>query len=212
MNLAEGEFLVGASPEVFVRVRRDTGADGTRTLVESSPISGTIRRGGNALEDAEHIRALLNSAKDENELTMCTDVDRNDKSRVCVPGTVRVTARRRVEMYSSLIHTVDHVEGELRPGLDVLDALMAHLWAVTVTGAPKLAAVEFIERHERSPRRWYGGAVGRVGFDGPGDGAHAAHHRAARRRGHRAGGRDAAARLAARGRGAGVRTQGQDAA
>ncbi|MFD4996649.1 anthranilate synthase component I [Streptomyces buecherae] len=166
MNLADGEFLVGASPEMFVRVRRDAGADGTRTLVESSPISGTIRRGGNALEDAEHIRTLLNSAKDENELTMCTDVDRGDKSRVCVPGTVRVTARRRIEMYSSLIHTVDHVEGELRPGLDALDALMAHLWAVTVTGAPKLAAVEFIERHERSPRRWYGGAVGRVGFDG----------------------------------------------
>ncbi|MER0241766.1 anthranilate synthase component I [Streptomyces sp. HSW2009] len=166
MNLADGEFLVGASPETFVRVRHTIGTEGTRTLVESTPISGTIRRGGNALEDAEHIRTLLNSAKDENELTMCTDVDRGDKYRVCVSGTVRVTARRRIEMYSSLIHTVDHVEGELRPGLDALDALATHLWAVTVTGAPKLAAVEFIARHERAPRRWYGGAVGRVGFDG----------------------------------------------
>ncbi|QKW06896.1 anthranilate synthase component I [Streptomyces sp. NA04227] len=162
MNLAEGEYLVGASPEMFVKVR----PRGDRNLVETSPISGTISRGRNALEDADRIRTLLNSGKDENELTMCTDVDRNDKSRVCVPGTVRVTARRRIEMYSALIHTVDRVEGELRPELDALDAFMAHLWAVTVTGAPKLAAVEFIEKHERSPRRWYGGAVGQIGFDG----------------------------------------------
>ncbi|MFE6780296.1 anthranilate synthase component I [Streptomyces sp. NPDC057702] len=166
MNLGEGEYLVGASPEMFVRVSRGIDADTERFLVESAPISGTVRRGANALQDAERIRELLNSAKDEHELTMCTDVDRNDKSRVCVPGTVTVTARRGIEMYSTLIHTVDHVQGELRPEFDALDAFLAHLWAVTVTGAPKLAAVEFIERHERSPRRWYGGAVGRIGFDG----------------------------------------------
>ncbi|GAA1293596.1 anthranilate synthase component I [Saccharothrix xinjiangensis] len=161
-NLGEGEHLVGASPEMFVRVRA-----GERGLVvESSPISGTIARGRDALEDAARVRELLDSAKDETELTMCTDVDRNDKARVCVPGTVRVTARRRIETYSTLIHTVDRVEGVLRPGMDALDGFLAHLWAVTVTGAPKLAAVEFVERHERSPRRWYGGAVGRVGFDG----------------------------------------------
>lgn len=163
MNLAEDEYLVGASPEMFVRVtpRAEAGA-----LVETSPISGTIARGRDALEDAERIRTLLNSAKDEHELTMCTDVDRNDKSRVCLPGTVQVTARRRIEKYSTLIHTVDRVEGVLRPDRDALDAFLAHLWAVTVTGAPKLSAIEFIERHERSPRRWYGGAVGRIGFDG----------------------------------------------
>ncbi|QKW52127.1 anthranilate synthase component I [Streptomyces buecherae] len=166
MNLGDGEYLVGASPEMFVRVSRGIDADTDRFLVESAPISGTAQRGTNALEDAERIRELLNSAKDEHELTMCTDVDRNDKSRVCVPGTVTVTARRSIEMYSTLIHTVDHVQGELRPEFDALDAFLAHLWAVTVTGAPKLAAVEFIERHERSPRRWYGGAVGRIGFDG----------------------------------------------
>jgi anthranilate synthase len=161
-NLGDGEYLVGASPEMFVGVDRDQ--DGL--LVRTSPISGTIRRGADALQDAANIRELLNSAKDESELTMCTDVDRNDKARVCVPGTVRVTARRKIEMYSALIHTVDHVEGRLRDDRDALDAFLAHLWAVTVTGAPKLAAVEFIERTERSPRRWYGGAVGRIGFDG----------------------------------------------
>ncbi|WP_328872605.1 anthranilate synthase component I [Streptomyces sp. NBC_00287] len=163
MNLAQDEYLVGASPEMFVRVT-PRGAAGA--LVETSPISGTIARGRDALEDADRIRTLLNSSKDEHELTMCTDVDRNDKSRVCLPGTVQVTARRRIEMYSTLIHTVDRVEGVLRPDRDALDAFLAHLWAVTVTGAPKLSAIEFIERHERSPRRWYGGAVGRIGFDG----------------------------------------------
>ncbi len=162
MNLGEGEYLVGASPEMFVRVR--PAAD--RLMVQTSPISGTIARGRDALQDAARIRELLNSVKDESELTMCTDVDRNDKARVCETGTVRVTARRKIEMYSALIHTVDHVQGILRDDCDALDAFVAHLWSVTVTGAPKLAAVEFIERNERSPRRWYGGSAGRVGFDG----------------------------------------------
>jgi anthranilate synthase len=157
-NLGEGECLVGASPEMYVRVTGDR--------VETCPISGTIRRGTDPLEDAENIRSLLNSAKEESELTMCTDVDRNDKSRVCVPGSVRVIGRRQIEMYSRLIHTVDHIEGRLRPGLDALDAFLTHMWAVTVTGAPKTWAMQFIEDHERVPRRWYGGAVGWIGFDG----------------------------------------------
>lgn len=158
MNLGEGEFLLAASPEMFVRV------EGRR--IETCPISGTIARGRNALEDAERVRALLNSAKDESELTMCTDVDRNDKARVCEPGSVRVIGRRQIEMYARLIHTVDHVEGVLRPGFDALDGFLSHAWAVTVTGAPKRSAMAFVERHERSPRRWYGGALGRLTFDG----------------------------------------------
>ena len=97
---------------------------------------------------------------------MCTDVDRNDKSRICIPGSVQVIGRRQIEMYSRLIHTVDHVEGRLRPGFDALDAFLTHMWAVTVTGAPKTWAMRWIEAHERSPRAWYGGAVGMVGFDG----------------------------------------------
>ncbi len=157
-NLGEEECLVGASPEMYVRV------SGVR--VETCPISGTIRRGADPLGDAANIRTLLNSAKDESELTMCTDVDRNDKSRVCVPGSVRVIGRRQIEMYSRLIHTVDHIEGRLRPGLDALDAFLTHMWAVTVTGAPKTWAMQFIEDHEGGPRRWYGGAVGVIGFDG----------------------------------------------
>jgi len=158
LNLGGGEYLVGASPEMFVRVTGDR--------VETCPISGTIKRGATPMEDHEQIRTLLNSPKDETELTMCTDVDRNDKSRICAPGSVRVIGRRQIEMYSRLIHTVDHVEGRLRPGFDGLDAFLTHMWAVTVTGAPKLAAMQFIEDNEKSPRRWYGGAVGALGFNG----------------------------------------------
>jgi len=158
INLGEGEFLVAASPEMFVRV------EGRR--IETCPISGTIARGGDAMADAENIRRLLNSAKDEAELTMCTDVDRNDKSRVCVPGSVRVIGRRQIEMYSRLIHTVDHVEGRLQQGFDALDGFLSHAWAVTVTGAPKRWAIRFIEQQERSTRRWYGGAIGSLNFDG----------------------------------------------
>src|SRR5882762_846580 len=118
MNLGDGEFLVAASPEMFVR------SDGRR--VETCPISGTIARGVDAIGDAEQIRQLLNSEKDEFELNMCTDVDRNDKARVCVPGTIKVLARRQIETYSKLFHTVDHVEGMLRPGFDSLDAFLTH--------------------------------------------------------------------------------------
>jgi anthranilate synthase len=158
LNLGDSEYLVGASPEMYVRV------EGNR--VETCPISGTIPRGRDAVEDAERIRELLGSRKEESELTMCTDVDRNDKSRVCEPGSVRVIGRRQIELYSRLIHTVDHVEGRLRPEFDALDAFLTHTWAVTVTGAPKAWAMQFVEDHEKSARAWYGGAIGMLGFDG----------------------------------------------
>ncbi|MEV5323482.1 anthranilate synthase component I [Nonomuraea sp. NPDC052634] len=158
ISLGEGEHLVGASPEMYVRVNGDR--------VETCPISGTIARGRNPVEDAEAIRTLLSSVKEESELTMCTDVDRNDKSRICVPGTVKVIGRRQIELYSRLIHTVDHIEGRLRPEFDALDAFLTHMWAVTVTGAPKTWAMQFIEDHEATTRRWYGGAIGFIGFDG----------------------------------------------
>ena len=152
------EQLVGASPEMFVRVK------GSR--VETCPISGTVPRGNDAIEDAERIFELMTSKKDEAELTMCTDVDRNDKSRVCKPGSVQVVGRRLIEAYSRLFHTVDHVEGDLLDDYDAFDALLSHMWACTLTGAPKPAAMQMIENLENSPREWYGGAVGFIGFNG----------------------------------------------
>jgi anthranilate synthase len=152
------EQLVGASPEMFVRVEGDR--------VETCPIAGTARRSGDALLDAESIRQLLNSTKDESELTMCSDVDRNDKSRVCVPGSVRVIGRRLIESYAGLFHTVDHVTGNLMDGFDSLDAFVSHMWAVTIIGAPKKAAAQAIEDLEKDVRGWYGGAVGMISLNG----------------------------------------------
>ena len=79
---------------------------------------------------------------------------------------VKVIGRRQIEMYSRVIHTVDHVEGILREGFDAVDAFLTHMWVVTVTGAPKIWAMNFIEQHEKSPRKWYAGAVGWFGFNG----------------------------------------------
>jgi len=152
------EQLVGASPEMFVRI------EGSH--VETCPISGTAQRTGDPLRDADNIRELLKSTKEESELTMCTDVDRNDKSRVCVPGSVRVIGRRLIESYAGVFHTVDHVVGELQPGFDSLDAFLSHMWAVTVIGAPKKAAAQTIERLEKDARGWYGGAVGMMALNG----------------------------------------------
>ena len=152
------EQLIGASPEMFVRV------EGRR--VETCPISGTARRTGDPLLDHDLIRELLNSPKEESELTMCTDVDRNDKSRVCVPGSVRVIGRRLIESYAGLFHTVDHVEGILDEHYDSLDAFLSHMWAVTVIGAPKKAAAQAIEDLEKDARGWYGGAIGMLTLNG----------------------------------------------
>jgi anthranilate synthase len=152
------EALVGASPEMFVRV------EGNR--VETCPIAGTARRTGDPLRDADNIRELLNSTKEESELTMCSDVDRNDKSRVSIPGSVRVIGRRLIESYAGVFHTVDHVEGTLQPGFDSLDAFLTHMWAVTVIGAPKKAAAQAIENLEKDARGWYGGAVGMLSMSG----------------------------------------------
>jgi anthranilate synthase len=152
------EQLIGASPEMFVRV------EGRR--VETCPIAGTARRTGDPLRDADSIRDLLNSTKEESELTMCSDVDRNDKSRVSIPGSVKVIGRRLIESYAGVFHTVDHVEGMLQPGFDSLDAFLTHMWAVTIIGAPKKAAAQAIEDLEKDARGWYGGAVGMLSLNG----------------------------------------------
>ena len=128
INLGK-EQLVGASPEMYVRV--------TGQRLETSPISGTVPVGGDPMETADRIKSLISSEKEESELTMCTDVDRNDMARICEPGSVKLIGRRMLERYSRLIHTVDHVEGILTPDRDAIDAILVHMWACTVTGSPK---------------------------------------------------------------------------
>jgi anthranilate synthase component 1 len=150
--------LVGASPEVLVRCE-----DG---LVQLRPIAGTRRRGHTEEEDRALCDELLANAKERAEHVMLVDLGRNDVGRVSVPGTVRVKDFMAVEQYSHVMHLVSQVEGQLQPGRDAYDVLRACFPAGTVSGAPKIRAMEIIEELEPSRRGPYAGAVGYVGFSG----------------------------------------------
>lgn len=151
------EALVGASPEMFVRVENG--------VVQQRPISGTVPRGKDSLTDYHNMMRLLNSEKEKSELDMLIDLARNDVSRVCEPG-VTVSDYRYVEKYSRVMHTVAQVEGRLAPGWTAFDAFIASLNAGTLTGAPKAAAMAYLDRNESSRRGYYGGNVGYLTFSG----------------------------------------------
>lgn len=151
------EQLVGASPEMMVRYENG--------IVNLRPISGTIKRGVNPIEDYENMLKLLTDPKEKAELDMLIDLGRNDLSRVCEPG-VKINDYRFVEKYSKVMHTVAHLSGKLRKGYVALDALIACLNAGTLTGAPKVAAMKVIEKHEKERRGYYGGAIGYLTFSG----------------------------------------------
>lgn len=151
------EYILGASPEIMVRYEDDKA-----TL---KPISGTIRRGANAMEDHERIMELLNSEKEKSELDMLVDLGRNDLSRICKPG-VEIEHYRTIEKYSHVFHTISQVSGELQDGKTGFDALVSCLNAGTLTGAPKVAAMNYIEQIEDHSRGYYGGTIGYFLFDG----------------------------------------------
>ncbi len=151
-------YLIGASPEMLVKVR-----DGK---VEYGPIAGTRPRGKTPEEDAQLGRELLADEKERAEHIMLVDLGRNDLGRVCKFGSVKVTDLMRIERYSHVMHLVSSVEGELRDDLDCYHALEACLPAGTVSGAPKVRAMEIIEELEPCRRGVYGGAVGYVDFSG----------------------------------------------
>jgi anthranilate synthase component 1 len=150
--------LIGSSPEMLVKVR-----DGR---VEYGPIAGTRPRGKTPEEDARLSRELLADEKERAEHIMLVDLGRNDLGRVCNFGSVRVTDLMRIEKYSHVMHLVSSVEGELRSDLDCFRALESCLPAGTVSGAPKVRAMEIIEDLEPCRRGVYGGAVGYVDFSG----------------------------------------------
>jgi anthranilate synthase component I len=152
------DALVGASPEVMVRVE-----DGEVTV---RPIAGTRPRGTVEQEDAAMAAELEADPKEIAEHVMLLDLGRNDVGRVAGVGTVRVTERFVVERYSHVMHLVSNVCGTLAPGLDCFDAFRATFPAGTLTGAPKIRAMEIIEELERVRRGVYGGAVGYFGFGG----------------------------------------------
>lgn len=153
----DSEQLVGASPEMMVRCEN--------RQVHIRPISGTAPRGKDPIEDHENMLALLNSEKERAELDMLIDLGRNDLSRICKPG-ISVSDYRFVEKYSRVMHTVAHVSGELEDHFIAFDALLACAYHGTLTGAPKVAAMIEIEKHEKSRRGYYGGAVGYLTFSG----------------------------------------------
>ena len=158
-HLDLGTFsLVGSSPEILVRLR-----GGEVTI---RPIAGTTRRGVDEAEDQALAKALLDDPKERAEHLMLLDLGRNDVGRVAEIGTVAVTQRFIIERYSHVMHIVSNVIGRLRKGCDAIDALMAGFPAGTVSGAPKVRAMEIIDELERSKRGPYAGAVGYFSADG----------------------------------------------
>ena len=150
--------IVSASPELFLRVRGRS--------VETRPIKGTRPRGSSEAEDSHLREALLHSEKDAAELTMIVDLERNDLGRVCSYGTVRVSEPRTLEAYPTVWHGVATVAGELHEGHDRVDLLKATFPGGSVTGAPKIRAMEIIDELEPTRRSAYTGAIGCLGFDG----------------------------------------------
>jgi anthranilate synthase component 1 len=154
--------IFGASPERLVRVT--AGPDGA--AVETIPLAGTRPRGATREDDVALAKDLLADAKERAEHVMLVDLGRNDLGRVCVPGSVRVKEFFSVERYSHVMHIASRVVGTLAPGRDAVDALAATFPAGTLTGAPKIRAMEIIEDLEPVRRGAYGGAVGYLDFAG----------------------------------------------
>jgi len=150
--------VVGASPEIMVRAQR-----GTITL---RPIAGTRPRGATPDEDAKRAEELLADPKERAEHVMLIDLGRNDVGRVAEIGSVKVTDQMVIERYSHVMHIVSNVEGRIKPGLDAIDVFKASFPAGTVTGAPKVRAMEIIDELEPIKRGIYSGAVGYLGFNG----------------------------------------------
>jgi anthranilate synthase component 1 len=150
--------IVGASPEILARLEGDK--------VTVRPIAGTRKRGATPDEDRALAEELLADEKERAEHIMLVDLGRNDLGRVATIGSVEVTDRMVVEKYSHVMHIVSNVEGVLKPGLSAMDVLRATFPAGTVSGAPKVRAMEIIDELEPVKRGIYSGAVGYLGFNG----------------------------------------------
>jgi len=150
--------VVGASPEILVRLENGT--------VTARPIAGTRPRGKSREEDIALATELLADPKERAEHVQLMDLGRNDVGRVAVTGTVKVTDNMMIERYSHVMHIVSNVEGKLKPNMDAIDVIKATFPAGTVSGAPKVRAMEIIDELEPSKRGIYAGAVGYLGFNG----------------------------------------------
>ncbi len=158
IKMDNARYLIGSSPEILVRLEGK--------LATVRPIAGTRPRGKNEAEDARLAEELRNDPKECAEHVMLVDLGRNDLGRVCCPGTVRPAELMVIEKYSHVMHIVSEVTGELRDDCDAFALLAATFPAGTVSGAPKIRAMQIINELEPEPRGPYAGAVGYVGFDG----------------------------------------------
>jgi anthranilate synthase component 1 len=154
----DDHFVIGASPEILVRLEMDK--------VTVRPIAGTRPRGWNVENDKELEIELLNDPKEIAEHIQLMDLGRNDIGRVSLPGTVKVTEKMKIERYSHVMHIVSNVEGKIQKNLSAIDVLRATFPAGTVSGAPKVRAMEIINELESTKRGVYAGAVGYIGYDG----------------------------------------------
>lgn len=150
--------IVSASPERFLQMRKGH--------IQTRPIKGTRKRGSTPAEDAALKLELEHSGKDKSELLMIVDLERNDLNRVCIPGSVKVTELFSVETYATVFHLVSNIIGTLRPELTVMDLLEAAFPGGSITGAPKLRAMEVIDELEHSRRNLYTGSIGYISLDG----------------------------------------------
>jgi anthranilate synthase component 1 len=157
--------VVGASPEPLLTVSSTGRSDGC-ARVSTRPIAGTRPRGANVAEDEQIARELLEDEKERAEHVMLVDLGRNDLGRVCEPGTVEVETFMSVETYSHVMHIVSSVTGLLREGVSAMDALRSVLPAGTLSGAPKVRAMQIIDELEPIKRGGYGGAIGYLGYGG----------------------------------------------
>lgn len=158
LNFGREFCALGSSPEIHVRMRG--------RVAELRPIAGTRPRGEDNISDEKNARELLADPKELAEHVMLIDLARNDLGRIAEIGTVRVTERMMIERYSHVMHIVSHVESRLRCGLSAFDAFRATFPAGTVSGAPKIRAMQVIAELEKARRGFYAGAVGWFGFDG----------------------------------------------
>lgn len=150
--------LFGSSPEVHVKVK------GTKVIIR--PIAGTRKRGKTEAEDEELEKDLLSDEKELAEHLMLVDLARNDIGRICIPGSVHVTEKMVIEKYSHVIHVVSQVEGKIREDKKGIDAIRATFPAGTVSGAPKIKAIEIIDSLEKEKRGFYAGIIGYIEPDG----------------------------------------------
>jgi len=161
-----GFHVVGSSPEILVRLEHQGEGDDSKQLVTVRPIAGTRPRGATPEEDLRLEAELLADPNERAEHVQLMDLGRNDTGRVARVGSVKVTENMTVERYSHVMHIVSNVEGQLKPGLTAMDVLRATFPAGTVSGAPKIRAMEIIDELEPSKRGIYAGAVGYPGFNG----------------------------------------------